>query len=121
MTEKAKRRRYAVEYKARILGEPDGWTKPGDLGALLRREGLYVSHLASLRAQAARGELAALEPKKRVSGVCKTDPLATLKLTPFLEAGRTENVDGNIGEGGTSGVGGCDDRGGGGPADPVAA
>lgn len=56
-----------------------------------------------------------------LSGVCKTDPLATLKLTPFLEAGRTGNVDENIGERGTSGGGGCDDRGGGGPADPAAA
>lgn len=65
VTEKAKRRRYSAEYKARILREADACTKPGELGALLRREGLYSSHLASWRGQASRGELAALEPKKR--------------------------------------------------------
>ncbi len=74
VTEKAKRRRYKAEYKVRILREADGCTKPGELGALLRREGLYSSHLASWRAQAARGELAALEPKKRGPKAKEVDP-----------------------------------------------
>ena len=39
--------------------------EPGAVGALLRREGLYTSHLANWRAQRETGELAALEPKKR--------------------------------------------------------
>lgn len=65
VTEKATRRRYSAEYKARILREAEACTKPGELGALLRRESLYSSHLTSWRAQAARGELAGLEPKKR--------------------------------------------------------
>lgn len=65
VTEKAKRRRYSAEYKSRILREADACTKSGELSALLRREGLYSSHLASWRAQVTRGELAALEPKKR--------------------------------------------------------
>ena len=61
----AERRRFTVEYKRRILQEADGCTKPGELGAVLRREGLYSSHLAAWRAARARGELSGLAPKKR--------------------------------------------------------
>jgi transposase len=74
VTEKAKRRRYTAAHKARILREADACTKPGELGALLRREGLYSSHLTSWRAQAARGELAGLEPKKRGPKAKAVDP-----------------------------------------------
>lgn len=74
VTEKAKRRRYSAEYKARVLREADACTKTGELGALLRREGLYSSHLASWRSQAARGQLAALTPKKRGPKAKDTDP-----------------------------------------------
>ena len=74
VTEKAKRRRYTAEFKARILREAEACTKPGELGALLRREGLYSSHLTSWRAQAARGEAAALEPKKRGPKAKEVDP-----------------------------------------------
>ena len=45
--EKASRRRFDAEYKLRILDEADRCTEPGQLGELLRREGLYSSHLAS--------------------------------------------------------------------------
>ena len=62
---KAERRRFTVEYKRRILQEADACTKPGELGALLRREGLYSSHLASWRAARGRGELKGLSAKKR--------------------------------------------------------
>jgi transposase-like protein len=62
---KAKRRRFTAEYKVRILREADGCTQTGEMGALLRREGLYSSHLVTWRAQAKRGEIAALSPKKR--------------------------------------------------------
>lgn len=65
VTEKAKRRRHSAEFKARILREAETCTQPGELGAMLRREGLYSSHLSTWRAQAARGQIAALEPKKR--------------------------------------------------------
>jgi transposase-like protein len=74
VAEKATRRRYSAEYKARILREAEACTKPGELGALLRREGLYSSHLTSWRAQAARGELAGLEPKKRGPKARVVDP-----------------------------------------------
>ena len=62
---KAERRRFTVEYKRRVLQEADGCTKSGELGALLRREGLYSSHLAAWRSARARGELSGLSPKKR--------------------------------------------------------
>ena len=42
---KAERRRFTAEYKRRIVREADRCTKPGEIGALLRREGLYSSHL----------------------------------------------------------------------------
>ncbi len=51
--------------QAQILQEADGCTKAGEVGALLRREGLYSSHLTTWRALRERGELAGLTPKKR--------------------------------------------------------
>lgn len=62
---KAERRRFTPEYKRRVLQEADACTKSGELGALLRREGLYSSHLASWRTARARGELSGLSSKKR--------------------------------------------------------
>src|SRR5260370_41673030 len=56
---KAQRRRFTTEYKRRIVREANGCRKPGELGALLRREGLYSSHLAAWRAAGARGAPAA--------------------------------------------------------------
>jgi transposase len=44
---KAQRRRFTAEYKQRILQEADVCTHPGEVGALLRREGLYWSHLST--------------------------------------------------------------------------
>lgn len=62
---KASRRRFTAEYKRAILVEADACRKPGEVGALLRREGLYSSHLRTWREQRSRGELAGLAPKKR--------------------------------------------------------
>ena len=55
---KARRRRFTAAEKLRVLKEADGCTRPGELGALLRREGLYSSHLSAWRAARQRGELA---------------------------------------------------------------
>jgi transposase-like protein len=63
--EKATRRRFTAEYKRRILREAATCTERGALGALMRREGLYASHLAKWREQVERADLAALAPKKR--------------------------------------------------------
>jgi transposase len=61
----AKRRRFSAEYKLRILEEVDACHEPGQIGALLRREGLYSSHLTTWRRQRAEGQLEGLSPKKR--------------------------------------------------------
>jgi transposase-like protein len=59
------RRLFTAEYKRRILREADACTEPGQITALLRREGLYSSHVVAWRRARERGELAALAPKKR--------------------------------------------------------
>lgn len=61
----ATRRRFTAEYKRQVLAEADQCTAQGDLGALLRREGLYSSHLSTWRRQQAEGMLAGLTPKRR--------------------------------------------------------
>src|SRR5512133_1687685 len=58
--EKAKRRRFSAEYKLAILREADRCTQPGQIGALLRRERLYSSHLVDWRRQRDAGALQAL-------------------------------------------------------------
>ena len=63
--EKPARRRFMAEYKVRILREADRCTESGQLGALLRREGLYSSHLTAWRQQREKGTLAGLTPKRR--------------------------------------------------------
>ena len=72
--EKAVRRRYTAEYKRRILQEAGTCNERGQLGALLRREGLYSSNLINWRRQAERGTLEALSPKKRGPKEKKPDP-----------------------------------------------
>jgi transposase-like protein len=62
---KATRRRFTVEYKRKIVREADGCKTPGAVGALLRREGLYSSHLTTWRAARERGELAGPTTVKR--------------------------------------------------------
>ena len=61
----AKRRQFTAKYKLRILEEADRCTERGQIGELLRREGLYSSHLSKWRQQRARGQLQGLAPKKR--------------------------------------------------------
>jgi transposase-like protein len=61
---KAKRRQFTAEYKLRIVREAAAAKSPGEIGALLRREGLYSSHLADWRRQRERGELAGLSAKR---------------------------------------------------------
>ena len=63
--EKAKRRRFSAAYKLRIVREADACGQDGELGALLRREGLYSSHLATWRRQRDEGSLAGLAPRRR--------------------------------------------------------
>jgi len=62
---KATRRRFTARYKLEILRQSDRCTKPGEVGALLRREGIYSSSLSAWRRARERGELAGLTGKKR--------------------------------------------------------
>jgi transposase len=73
--EKPVRRRFAAEYKLRVLREADRSTEPGQLGALLRREGLYSSHLTTWRQQRDQGTLAGLTPKRRGRKAAPDAPL----------------------------------------------
>ena len=59
------RRRFTAEYKRSILDQADAAQDAGSIGVLLRREGLYSSHLGTWRRQRKQGELDALTPKKR--------------------------------------------------------
>jgi transposase-like protein len=65
VSSKPTRRRFTADYKRKILKEAAGCTERGAIGALLRREGLYSSHLIAWREAAERGELAGLTSKKR--------------------------------------------------------
>ena len=62
---KAKRRQHAAEYKLRILGEIDECKGSGEVGALLRREGLYSSLVSKWREQRERGSLTGLSGHRR--------------------------------------------------------
>src|SRR6266508_4574384 len=71
---KAARRRFTAAEKLRVLREADACTKPGELSALLRREGLYSSHLSAWREARRRGELAGLTPRARGPKPQPVDP-----------------------------------------------
>jgi transposase-like protein len=73
--EKPARRHYSAEYKLRILAEADRCEGPGTLGALLRREGLYSSHLSTWRKQREQGILDGLAPRRRGRKPKRRDPL----------------------------------------------
>jgi transposase-like protein len=64
LVEQARRRTFSAEYKLRILQEADACTQPGEIGALLCREGLYTSHLTYWRKQRREGALKELALKE---------------------------------------------------------
>jgi transposase len=84
--EKARRRKFSVEYKLRILQLADSCTDPGSLGSLLRREGLYSSNLTTWRRQRDKGILQGLQPVKRGRKPSEPNP-----LLPEVEKLRKEN------------------------------
>jgi len=94
---KPRRRTYTAEYKRRILKEADACRTPGAIGALLRREGLYSSHLVQWRRARGRGELAALTPKKRGRKPMPVDPrdrkIAELQRQLAQMTGRAERAE----------------------------
>src|SRR5712691_644374 len=64
LVERPRRRRFTAEYKLRIPREAEACSRPGEVGALLRREGLYTSHLSAWRQQRNAGALEALARKR---------------------------------------------------------
>jgi transposase-like protein len=80
LVEQAKRRSFTAEYKARILAEADACTRPGEVGELLRREGLYTSHLTYWRKQRKDGALKELgKPRGRKPADKRDQEIAQLK------------------------------------------
>jgi transposase len=77
--EKPERRRFTAEYKMRIIEEANACTDKGQVGELLRREGLYASHLSNWRRLRKEGSLASLKEKKRGRKRKQSD-VATLEL-----------------------------------------
>ena len=84
VSSKPERRRFSAEYKLKILQEADACSRRGDLGALLRREGLYSSHLVTWR----RARDAGLAPKKRGPAPRELNPLAKRVAELEREAAR---------------------------------
>ena len=73
---KPKRRQFTAEYRLRILEEADRCTQPGEVGRLLRREGLYTSHLSAWRKTRRQGSLRGLTPNKRGAKPAEHNPLS---------------------------------------------
>ena len=84
---KAKRRQVTSEYKKRILDEAKACSTAAERGTLVRREGLYSSHLNAWRRQRAQGILDGLAPKKRGA---KADPLTAENVRLKLEIERLQ-------------------------------
>ena len=72
---KPTRRQFTAEYKLRILEEADRCSKPGEIGRILRREGLYSSHLVAWRKARRDGTILGLAPKKRGRKPARRNPL----------------------------------------------
>ena len=71
---KVQRRRFSVEYRLRIVKQADACKKPGEVGALLRREGLYSSLLVNWRRQREEGALVSLRARARGPTPRRIDP-----------------------------------------------
>lgn len=84
--ERPVRRRFTADYKLRIVREADACAQAGQLGALLRREGLYASHLTAWRRQRDVGAMTALKPQRR-----GRKPQAVSPLTADNERLRRDN------------------------------
>ncbi len=103
---RAQRRRFTAAYKLRIIREADACTAPGEIGALMRREGLYTSHLSAWRRARDQGQFEALGPKRRGPKPDPDRPLAkrnaqlereNSRLRQRLETAETIiNVQGNV-------------------------
>ena len=103
LVEQAKRRRFTAEYKARILAEADSCTRPGEIGELLRREGLYTSHLTYWRKQRKDGALKELgKPRGRKPADTRDAQISALTRraeraeAELVKARRVIEIQGNV-------------------------
>jgi transposase len=104
LAERPQRRKFTAGYKLRILREAAGATRSGEIAAMLRREGLYTSHLTAWRKQQDAGALAGLEPRKRGPSGPSSEQVELRALRARLEraeadlatARRVIEVQGNV-------------------------
>ncbi len=90
LAERPKRRKFTAAYKLRVVREAAGATRPGEITAMLRREGLYTSHLTSWRKQQDAGGLAGLEPRKRGPAGPSAEQVEVRALQAKLERAEAE-------------------------------
>ena len=91
LVEQAKRRSFTAKYKLEILAKADACTRPGEIGELLRREGLYTSHLTYWRKQVRDGALKELgKPRGRKPSDSRDREIA--ELTRRAERAEAELV-----------------------------
>lgn len=76
VSETKHRRKFTAKYKLKILAEAGSCSLPGQVGALLRREGLYSSHISTWRKLRDQGFLHAMTPQKRGRKIKEKNPLA---------------------------------------------
>ena len=84
---KPTRRQFSAEYRLRVLEEAERCTRPGEVGRLLRREGLYSSHLTAWR----KGSLRGLTPNKRGPKPAQSNPLSAKVRALEAKVARLEN------------------------------
>jgi len=103
LVERPQRRRFTAEYKLRVLREAEACQRPGEVGALVRREGLYTSHLTYWRKQRDQGALAALaQPRGRKPADPRDARIAALERraeraeAELEKARRVIEVQGNV-------------------------
>ncbi len=90
VSDRPKRRSFTAEYKLNILRELDAITEPGQVGEVLRRAGLYSSHISDWRRLRALGELQALEAKKTGRPKKEHNPLEARLAEAERKAARLE-------------------------------
>ena len=103
LAERAKRRTFTAKYKAEVLAKADACTKPGEVGELLRREGLYTSHLTYWRKQRKEGALKELgKPRGRKPADRRDEQITKLERklerseAELAKARRVIEIQGNV-------------------------
>jgi len=103
LVERPQRRTFTAEYKLRILREAEACSQPGEIGALLRREGLYSGHLSKWRRQREAGALEALgQPRGRKPADRREIEIAALRRraeraeAELVKARKVIEIQGNV-------------------------